>query len=257
MTMKPLIPFLCVSVAVHACAFGALAMIMPARTGIAGALDGDPDRVFVCVVSDQDLTPIATTACESDSPAAIESEKIKEQVKPEDRPELLTKQASVAPLERGETDIQEDPNSKSLIAEEEKPRKKEQDDSSASKPQEASNRHMCRAALGKELRDFQSLMLAAIRQATFFPRDALKEKRHGEVMVSFTINRDGKITRVEVVGQSGCAALDDAAKEIIRKASEKFPAFPASVNQDSLAYTLPILFKEKRSGTSSGATAAR
>jgi protein TonB len=51
---------------------------------------------------------------------------------------------------------------------------------------------------------------------------------------------------VEVVGTSGCQILDDAALEIMRKASDKFPALPEFVNEEGVSYTLPIRFKEKR-----------
>jgi protein TonB len=51
---------------------------------------------------------------------------------------------------------------------------------------------------------------------------------------------------VEVVGTSGCQILDDAALEIMRKASDKFPALPGFVNEEGVSYTLPIRFKEKR-----------
>ena len=133
----------------------------------------------------------------------------------------------------------------------EKKKEKEQDKSSASNPQVASTLLMRRAALGQELRDFQSLLLAAIRRSTFFPKEALKEQRHGQVMVAFTINKEGQLSQVQVASSSGCQILDNAAVEIMRKASEKFPSFPASLNRESLGYTVPIRFKDKPGDTSS------
>ena len=65
-------------------------------------------------------------------------------------------------------------------------------------------------------------------------------------MVAFTISKDGQLSRVEVKTSSGCQTLDDAAVEIMRKASEKFPSLPASLDRESLDYTVPIRFKEKR-----------
>jgi periplasmic protein TonB len=246
MTMKKLIPSLCASMAVHMCGFAAVAMFNPAISGSAGDPGGDPDRVFVSVISEQDLIAVAPTPSPVDFPAAVESEKAKEQCVPEASPELLAKEKPDTAAEFSHTTLQETPDPESQDKEQKETPEKKQEDSAASNPQVASNLNLHRAALGTELRDFQSLMLAAIRRATFFPQEALKDKRHGQVTVAFTINKDGKLDRVEVVETSGCPVLDHAAVEIMRKASEKFPSLPASLNRDSLNYTVPIRFKEKR-----------
>jgi periplasmic protein TonB len=158
---------------------------------------------------------------------------------------LLAREKPETPAEFSHTTLEETPDPESQAKEQEKAKEKKQEDSAASTPQVASSLNLRRAALGSELRDFHSLMLAAIRRCTYFPQDALKDKRHGQVMVAFALDKEGKLTKVEVVETSGCQALDDAALEILRKASEKFPALPVSVNRDSLNYTVPIRFKEK------------
>ncbi|MBI5251236.1 MAG: energy transducer TonB [Desulfomonile tiedjei] len=246
MNMKRFMPFLSASMAVHLCGFAAIGMFVPAMTGIAGDPFGDPDRVFISVVSDQDLTPVASTPAPVDSPEAVDSEKAKEEAVPEATPEVLAKETPDSPTEFNQTTIEEIPDAESQVKEQEKKKEKQQDESSASNPQVASTLLMRRAALGTELRDFQSLLLAAIRRATFFPQEALKDKRHGQVMVAFTISKDGQLSRVEVKTSSGSQTLDDAAVEIMRKASEKFPLFPASLSRETLDYTVPIRFKEKR-----------
>lgn len=255
--MKAMVPCFCVSVALHVGGFAALATLMPSQTGLLGSLDGEADRVFVCVVSEQDVTPFETTLCPVDSPAARESEKAKEQSMPLESPELLTREIPYAPPEPKELASHEEPDRPPELVTHEKHPRNVQEDSSKSSPQAASDPYMRRAALGKDVRNFQSLLLAAIRQATFFPREAVKQRRHGEVVVSFTINRDGSLARIAVVGSSGSATLDDAALDIIRKASEKFPKFPASVSLGSLDYTVPILFKEKRSDEAASKRSAR
>jgi|GEM_PF-1162929 len=56
--MKRFTPFLCVSLAIHVFAFVAFALIARPESSVAGSSDGDPDRVFVTVHSEQDFTPV-------------------------------------------------------------------------------------------------------------------------------------------------------------------------------------------------------
>jgi protein TonB len=246
MISKKFIPFISASMAVHFFGFAAISMFVPVKMGAAGDPFGDPDRVYVSVVSDQDLTAVAPTPAPVDSPAAVESEKAKEKSQPEESPEVVAQNVTETPAYFNETIVEEPEDSEPRIAEPEKKHEPEKEESSASLPQVASTVHMRRAALGSAMRDFESLLLAVIRQSTYFPQEALKEKRHGQVMVAFTIDKDRRLARVEVVGTSGCQILDDAALEIMRKASDKFPALPEFVNEEGVSYTLPIRFKEKR-----------
>ncbi|AFM23447.1 energy transducer TonB [Desulfomonile tiedjei] len=250
MISKKFIPFISASMAVHLCGFAAVGMLLPAMSGIAGDPFGDPDRVFVSVISDRDMTAVAPTPAPFDSPAAVESEKAEEKSQPEESPEILAQTIKETPADFNETIAEKLPDSEPRVAEPEKKKEPEKEESSASLPQVASTLHMRRAALGNAMRDFESLLLAAIRQATFFPQEALKERRHGQVMVAFTIDRDRKLARVEVVGTSGCQILDNAAVEIMYKASDKFPSLPGFLDGESISYTLPIRFKEKRATAS-------
>jgi len=213
--------------------------------GMAGDPFGDPDRIFISVVSDQDLTPVAPTPAPVDSPEATDSDKEKQDVALEPIPELLAKESQEPTTEFNRTEIDEVSDIESRDKEQEK-KKEEQEKSSASNPQVASSALTRRAALGSSLHDFESLLLAAIKQSVFFPREALKERRHGQVIVAFTIDKDRRLSSIEVTSSSGCKILDKAAVEIIRKASEKFPSLPASLNRDNLSYTVPIHFKEKK-----------
>jgi len=254
MIMKKLMPFVGASMAVHLCGFAAVGTFLTAVPRIAGDPFGDPDRVFISVISDQDLNAVAPTPAPVDSPDAASAEKLKEKARPEASPELLARNVKDLPAECKEAVAEETPNPDSHVMESEKKLEHEQEESSASNPQVASTLQMRRAALGSELRDFESLLLAAIRQATFFPQEALKEKRYGQVTVAFTMDKDRKLTRVDVLVTSGCRVLDDAALEIVRKASERFPSLPAVATQESLTYNVPINFIERRSPGSAKST---
>ena len=71
--MKRLFPFVLASLAVHIFAFLAFGTVISRQTGIAGMADGDPDRVFVLVVSEEDRIAVAPTPCPVDSAAAVDS----------------------------------------------------------------------------------------------------------------------------------------------------------------------------------------
>ncbi len=267
--MKRLIPFLVASTMIHAGAFVGGSALIPPRTGVAGDPYGQTDRAFVVVVSEQDLTPVASTPCDRDASAStqsqekekqpeeepekeVEKQPVEDPQKTEEPPEVIAREQAENPTElTGVSDqIPED-------SEQEKQVQPKKESSTASSPKVASNPHMRATSLGREIRDFQSKILAAIRHATFFPKKALKQKRHGQVVVSFTIKRDGTLVGVAVAEPSGCEALDDAAGEIIRKAADSFPRFPAAIGEESLKYTVPILFREKKSSGSSRTSASR
>ncbi|MFH0825510.1 MAG: TonB family protein [Pseudomonadota bacterium] len=230
MTLKKFIPFLCISGVIHAVALAGLTLALPDQTGVIGAQDGDPDRVFVVMVSDQDVVAVAPVPSPMDAPDSKES-------KPEEDKEIR-EPVEPEPREPEAQDL--------LIAQEEKPVEKEKEKSTESTPQTASDAQVSRTTLGREIKEFQARLLAAIRQATYFPQQALNENRHGEVGVTFVINRDGTLSSVRVTNSSGNSLFDEAAQDILRRASKAFPAFPASIGKDSLQYDVPIHFQAKK-----------
>ncbi len=245
--MNRLIPFLCFSLALHGCAFVTLANFMEITPGVIGSPDGDPERVFVCVVAEEEVTATAPVPSPVDSPAAVESKEVTEPVVPEPTPEVIAKQEPEVPAEfTTDPVIEEEPEPEPPKEEPEKEIvEKEHEESTASKPQVASDIQKNRAALGRDLRDFHSKMILAIRQAIFFPDEAIRKRQYGEVIVRFRISIKGELTRLEVIRTSGANCLDNAAIEIIRKAVNKFPTVPPGVDEAELHYTLPILFKKK------------
>jgi periplasmic protein TonB len=118
--------------------------------------------------------------------------------------------------------------------------------SMASMPSVASAERRFIPAAGQDGEAFQSRVLSAIREAIFFPKQAVKERHHGEVVVAFAIAKDGSISSLHVTKPSGSPILDEAAIKSIQKAAAKFPAIPHTMNKQSMDYVVPILFKEKR-----------
>ncbi len=116
--------------------------------------------------------------------------------------------------------------------------------SMASAPSVASAERQFIPAASRGHEAFKSMVLSAIKEAIFFPKAALKERQHGETVVAFVINRDGSVTDLRMEKSSGSKILDEAAIKIVQKAGKKFPPLPESIDENSLEYTVPIMFKK-------------
>lgn len=250
-----------------------------------GAETTDPGRILVRVVAEMDRMAEAPSPNSVDSLAA-EPSRVREEEEPkpdetqhekpvevnkepdpdpsqrepapENPPEILAKESEsdtadfvipdmeekepeavdVPPEERTETEPVEKDNLQ-----------KSRKQSVASAPSEASSERRARSTAGADLKEFQAMLLAAINKATFFPKSAWRHKKHGETVVRFAVVRQGSIADLSVVKSSGSSILDEAALDIIRKASSEFPPIPKSVLNGRLSYVVPILFKDKRSRT--------
>ncbi len=66
-----------------------------------------------------------------------------------------------------------------------------------------------------------------------YPSEAVRRGLQGEVQVEFTIQKDGKLSRVKVVESSGHKILDDAVTEALRLASP-FGPLPSGLKKDHL-----------------------
>lgn len=117
-------------------------------------------------------------------------------------------------------------------------------DSAASAPSIASVERSFVPAAGAGEEVFNSKVLSAIKSAIFFPKKAVQEKHHGEVLVKFSIYKDGRLEDVTIIKSSGSKYLDDAVVKILEKASKNFPEFPAHTAREKLEFVAPILFKQ-------------
>ncbi len=250
--MGKLTPFLCLSAVLHASVLLASISLTATSPGVHGLPDGDPERVFVAVLAEEDVTAVAPVPSPVDAPASVESKKaVEEPVTPEPAPEILAREEPEVPPEFSSPPVEEKPEPEQPKEEVDVQPERALQESAPSTPQVASVQQQRRAALGQESRDFQSLLLAAIRQAAFFPHDAIRKKHRGEVVVRFSISPEGKLSLLEICRTSGSSTLDEAAKEIIQRAVKNFPNVPAGTEQRDLSYTIPIRFQEKRSKGSS------
>jgi TonB family protein len=65
------------------------------------------------------------------------------------------------------------------------------------------------------------------------------------VRVGFVVERDGRISRVEVVGSSGSSLLDEAAASTLRRIGQ-LPPLPTSLKLGSLKLELPLIYRLTR-----------
>jgi len=80
---------------------------------------------------------------------------------------------------------------------------------------------------------------AWLNQHKKYPVAAKKEKQQGTVTVNFTIDRAGRLLAARVETSSGNSVLDNAALDLLRKASP-MPRLPEGMVEERLVVTLPI-----------------
>jgi periplasmic protein TonB len=123
-------------------------------------------------------------------------------------------------------------------------------DSAPSTPSTASPERSLPRAQAKHGDRFKGQVLSAIHQAAFFPQQAHSRALHGEVIVAFTINRDGSVCDLVLTKSSGSDVLDDTARRIVQKASKEFPPIPEEMMTQAVTYEVPIKFRTRSSRNS-------
>lgn len=88
---------------------------------------------------------------------------------------------------------------------------------------------------------WQNLLLAYLERRKRYPNQAQMRRQEGSPMVTFVMDRQGKILSAELVVGSGFAALDTEAVALIWRASP-LPPPPEEVRGESITMTLPIHF---------------
>jgi periplasmic protein TonB len=226
----------------HAFIFGLAVFV--ATSHAKGTYGSGGESVMVRFVADEESVPVEETPASVDSAASAPSLA----GKPDQHQKVDNRDKKEQQLEAKEQEATEQETKKESVPKETKSGDGPTN-SVASLPSVASEERRILSAGGSDMEDFQSRILAAIREAIHFPKEALDRKKHGETVVQFTVNRDGSVSDLRVRQESGSTILDEAALVIVRKASKNFPSIPDRVAQEQINYVVPILFKEKRSGS--------
>jgi periplasmic protein TonB len=87
-----------------------------------------------------------------------------------------------------------------------------------------------------------SLIVKHFHRFESYPAGARARNEQGVVHMALTINREGHVLARHIVTSSGFPDLDAAALAWVERA-EPMPAFPASMTEDRLDLTVPLVFR--------------
>jgi protein TonB len=87
--------------------------------------------------------------------------------------------------------------------------------------------------------EYKAALRSAIENNKGYPRRAVRLRQEGEVVVGFTIRRDGVIEALRIVESSGSRLLDKSALTAVEKTSGKLP-FPDEIERAQWEFTIPV-----------------
>jgi TonB family protein len=74
-----------------------------------------------------------------------------------------------------------------------------------------------------------------------YPEDAIRRRVEGQVLVGFTLTRDGYLVASKIIVSSGSASLDAEALDLLKR-TEPFAPIPPNYPRSQIALTLPLRF---------------
>jgi protein TonB len=86
---------------------------------------------------------------------------------------------------------------------------------------------------------YKTALRQAIETNKGYPRRAVRLRQEGEVVVGFTIRRDGVIDELHIIESSGSTLLDKSARATVEKTSGQLP-FPEELERRQWQFTIPI-----------------
>ena len=95
---------------------------------------------------------------------------------------------------------------------------------------------------GKSQDGYYAELAAWLERHKRYPQRARQLRQEGVARVRFVIDRSGKVISHRIEKSSGHSALDEAASELLRRASP-MPAIPPSIGQSRLEIVVPIAYR--------------
>jgi len=80
-----------------------------------------------------------------------------------------------------------------------------------------------------------------IAEAKYYPRVARRRGMEGQPVIAFTLDKQGRLQKVDLARTSGYTLLDQAALEAVQNGAP-YPEIPAPLKMDSIQLKLPISF---------------
>ncbi|MGF1645250.1 MAG: energy transducer TonB [Thiotrichales bacterium] len=86
---------------------------------------------------------------------------------------------------------------------------------------------------------YKSTLRAALEAGKRYPSQARRLRHEGEVVLGFTLHRNGTIGSLRIVNSSGSDFLDEAALEAVRGVDGRLP-FPVELARQNWTFTIPL-----------------
>lgn len=90
--------------------------------------------------------------------------------------------------------------------------------------------------------NYTAILAAWLEHYKKYPQRARQRGLEGDVVLTFVVNRNGKVPSYEIKKSSGYDVLDRAVEDMIRRA-QPLPPIPPEWSQDSMELSIPISFK--------------
>jgi periplasmic protein TonB len=97
----------------------------------------------------------------------------------------------------------------------------------SAQPVQSQDRALKPEAAKQALLEWRSQVISILERFKYYPASARSNREHGKAYLSFTINREGRITSARIDRSSGSAALDAETLALAYRAS--FPPPPAEI----------------------------
>jgi len=89
--------------------------------------------------------------------------------------------------------------------------------------------------------DYLRRLVAYLNGYKNYPHDARQRREQGVVRLHFVMDRSGRVLSYDIAGSSGSVALDEAARDLIRRA-QPLPPVPADYPGERLDLIVPVVF---------------
>jgi len=89
--------------------------------------------------------------------------------------------------------------------------------------------------------DYLRRLVAYLNGYKNYPHEARQRREEGVVRLHFVMDRSGRVLSYDIAGSSGSVALDEAARDLIRRA-QPLPPVPADYPGERLDLIVPVVF---------------
>ncbi len=95
-------------------------------------------------------------------------------------------------------------------------------------------------------RHYRDEVIRLIESKKYYPKRLQKMRKEGDVLVAFTLNRNGSVRALEVVNAKGAALFKKAALKAVQSAA-LFPSFPGKSSRETWSFRIPLSYRLLRS----------